>query len=107
MRTCSGSATIGRADRRRTATRIAWIDISPSPSAMAARPRPGPCAAVEAAMTTAATASPALRQQLLFLWLTLPNPDSETVAWSLFDGAGDGRRQAGDEERPPYASVLA
>jgi hypothetical protein len=47
------------------------------------------------------------RQQLLFLYLTHAHPSSETIGWSLFDGAGDGSTQAGDSDQPPYGSVLA
>jgi hypothetical protein len=53
------------------------------------------------------TATAVQRQQLLFLYLSHPNPTSETIAWSLFDGAGREDRQAGDAEKPPYPSVVA
>ncbi|MBA3708456.1 MAG: hypothetical protein H0W83_06530 [Planctomycetes bacterium] len=54
---------------------------------------------------TAIVAS-SLRQQLLFLYLGSPSPESGTVAWSLFDGAGREQRSSGDAEDPPYASVV-
>jgi hypothetical protein len=47
------------------------------------------------------------RQQLLFLWLTHPNPAADCIAWSLFDGASVEQHTAGDQEEPPYRSVLA
>ena len=47
-----------------------------------------------------------LRQQLLFLYLGSPNPESGTVAWSLFDGTGREQRSSGDAEDPPYATVV-
>jgi hypothetical protein len=46
-------------------------------------------------------------QQLLFLSLATPNPTSQVVAWSIFDGAGRTTNMAGDSDRPPYDSVLA
>jgi hypothetical protein len=62
-------------------------------------------------MSTATCAPPAaagtLRQQLLFLYLSHPNPTAETVGWSLFDGTGRETRQSGDSDQPPYASVVA
>ena len=51
--------------------------------------------------------APVLRQQLLFLSASTPNLLSPIVAWSLFDGTGRTTRMAGDEDRPPYESVLA
>jgi hypothetical protein len=54
-----------------------------------------------------ASASPKLRQQLLFLYLSHPSPDSQTVGWSLFDGSGREHHDAGTEDTPPYASVVA
>ncbi len=48
-----------------------------------------------------------IRQQLLFLYLTHPNPTAQTVGWSFFDGTGRDRRTSGDGDKPPYASVVA
>ena len=51
-----------------------------------------------------------LRQQILILHLSAPDLASKTVAWALYDGAmaeGSRRMQSGDEEEPPYPSVLA
>jgi hypothetical protein len=51
-----------------------------------------------------------LRQQILILHLSNPDLDSQTVAWALYDGArpeGQRQMQSGDEEKPPYRSVLA
>ena len=48
-----------------------------------------------------------MRQQLLFLASATPNPTSNVVAWSSFDGTGRTSSMAGDSDRPPYDSVLA
>ena len=48
-----------------------------------------------------------MRQQLLFLYLSHPNPTAQTVGWSFFDGTGRDRRASGDGDKPPYASVVA
>lgn len=51
-----------------------------------------------------------LRQQILILHLSQPELDSETIAWALYDGAKAEEQlqmQSGDEEKPPYRSVLA
>ena len=51
-----------------------------------------------------------IRQQILILHLDTPDLDSRVVAWALFDGArseSDLQMQSGDEEHPPYRSVLA
>ncbi len=50
--------------------------------------------------------APRQRQQLMFLWLSHPNPASDAIAWSVFDGAGP-ERMSGDADSPPYPSVLA
>jgi hypothetical protein len=50
-----------------------------------------------------------LRQQILILHLSHPDLDAETVAWALYDGAkprGALQMQSGDEDEPPYRSVL-
>lgn len=51
-----------------------------------------------------------LRQQILILHLAHPDLSANTVAWALYDGAapeGKKQMQSGDEETPPYKSVLA
>ena len=51
-----------------------------------------------------------LRQQILILHLAHPDLDAATVAWALYDGAsppGSRQMQSGDQETPPYRSVLA
>jgi len=47
------------------------------------------------------------KQQLLILYAANPSPDSSVGAWSFFDGTGRKTRMAGDDDKPPYASVLA
>lgn len=50
-----------------------------------------------------------VRQQILILHLTSPDLDSATIAWALYDGAkpaGELQMQSGDEDRPPYRSVM-
>jgi hypothetical protein len=42
------------------------------------------------------------RQKVLVLWLQDSALDSAVVAWSLWDGTGQVRRMAGDEDAPPY-----
>ncbi len=47
------------------------------------------------------------RQKLLFLYLGNSSPESEVVAWSLYDGTTDETFEAtGEQAEPPYASVL-
>ncbi|HEY3595319.1 MAG TPA: hypothetical protein VGL13_15640 [Polyangiaceae bacterium] len=46
------------------------------------------------------------RQQLLILCSASPDLASHVVAWSFYDGAGEGTSMAGDDDTPPYASVL-
>jgi hypothetical protein len=51
-----------------------------------------------------------LRQQILILHLAHPDLAANTVAWALYDGAappGARQMQSGDEDKPPYNSVLA
>ena len=51
-----------------------------------------------------------LRQQILILHLSVPDLAGDTVAWALFDGAAPEdalQMQSGDQETPPYKSVLA
>ncbi len=47
------------------------------------------------------------RQKLLVLYAHSPDLHSQTVAWSLYDGAGEDRSSSGDSEEPPYPSVVA
>ena len=50
-----------------------------------------------------------LRQQILILHLSNPDLASSTIAWAAWDGAAPADRlqmQTGDEEKPPYKSVL-
>lgn len=50
-----------------------------------------------------------VRQQILILHLANSDLASRTVAWALYDGAshtGARQMQSGDEDEPPYASVL-
>jgi hypothetical protein len=49
------------------------------------------------------------RQQILILHLSHPDLAAQTVAWALYDGSrprSEPQMQSGDEEEPPYASVL-
>ena len=51
-----------------------------------------------------------LRQQLLILNLSNSSPESRVTAWALYDGAlspDKPQMQSGDQEEPPYRSVLA
>jgi hypothetical protein len=51
-----------------------------------------------------------LRQQILILHLAYSSLESKTIAWAFFDGAASADKkqmQSGDEETPPYNSVLA
>lgn len=52
----------------------------------------------------------ATRQQILVLYLSSPDLESETVAWTFYDGAKSAdelQMQTGDSSEPPYPSVLA
>jgi len=64
-------------------------------------------ASATAAASTGLVPGAHQRQQLLFLYLTHPNPTADTIGWSFFDGAGTDDRTAGDADTPPYASVVA
>ena len=51
-----------------------------------------------------------LRQQILILHLSQSDLDANVVAWALYDGAipeSQLQMQSGDQETPPYRSVLA
>jgi hypothetical protein len=47
-----------------------------------------------------------LRQKVLALYLANSALDSTVVGWSLWDGTGETRRMAGDEDAPPYPTGL-
>lgn len=50
-----------------------------------------------------------LRQQILILHLKYSDLDSQTVAWALYDGSlpkGEQQMNSGDQQTPPYRSVL-
>jgi hypothetical protein len=47
-----------------------------------------------------------LRQQLLVLCQSDPNLWSRVVAWAEYDGTGRERKSSGQEEQPPYPSVV-
>lgn len=46
------------------------------------------------------------RQRVLVLYLSNSALDSAVVAWSVYDGTGERRHMAGDDEEPPYRSGL-
>jgi hypothetical protein len=49
------------------------------------------------------------RQQILILHLAVPNLESRTVAWALYDSTipkGELQMNTGDSDVPPYESVL-
>ncbi len=48
-----------------------------------------------------------LRQQVLVLYLASSALDTGVVAWAFYDGTGDTRRMAGDEDEAPYKTGLA
>tara|TARA_Y100001960_G_C14156900_1_gene578795 strand:+ start:207 stop:500 length:294 start_codon:yes stop_codon:yes gene_type:complete len=48
-----------------------------------------------------------LRQQVLVLYLGSSALDSGVIAWAFYDGTGQSRRMAGDEDEPPYATGVA
>ncbi len=43
----------------------------------------------------------------MVLYLSDSSLDSATVAWAFFDGTGERRHMAGDDDKPPYKSGLA
>lgn len=50
-----------------------------------------------------------LRQQILILHLSHSDLDASVVAWALYDGAKSAdelQMQSGDQQEPPYRSVL-
>lgn len=58
-------------------------------------------------MTVSTMSGSGIRQQLLFLYLSHPNPEADSIAWSFFDGTGSKKRTSGDADAPPYTSVIA
>jgi hypothetical protein len=46
------------------------------------------------------------RQRVLVLYLSTSALDAPVIAWSRYDGTGERRHMAGDEEAPPYATGL-
>jgi hypothetical protein len=48
-----------------------------------------------------------VRQKVLVLYLANSALDSPVIAWSTYDGTGQTRHMAGDEEEPPYRTGLA
>lgn len=50
-----------------------------------------------------------VKQQILIMHLALPELGSQTVAWALYDGtlpADQPQMNTGDQQEPPYSSVL-
>jgi hypothetical protein len=43
-----------------------------------------------------------MRQKVLVLYLANSALDAPTVAWAVYDGTGDTRPMAGDNDKPPY-----
>ncbi|MGP4111533.1 hypothetical protein ACTWP5_11520 [Streptomyces sp. 4N509B] len=56
--------------------------------------------------TPPAQAAPAVRQQVLVLYLATSALDSEVIGWARYDGTGRTARTTGDSEDPPYATGL-
>lgn len=51
-----------------------------------------------------------LRQQILILHLSQPNFEANVVAWALYDGSlpeSQMQMQTGDQDAPPYPSLIA
>ena len=57
-------------------------------------------------MTASPTGLATLRQKLLVLYAANSSPDTEVVAWSLYDGTSDETYEATGEAVPPYPTVL-
>jgi hypothetical protein len=47
-----------------------------------------------------------LRQRLLVLCLSDPNLHGRVVAWADYDGTGRQKKTTGQEDEPPYRSVV-
>ncbi len=58
-------------------------------------------------MTASLPGLGALRQKLLVLYAANSSPDTEVVAWSLYDSTSDETYEAAGDAVPPYATVLA
>ncbi|MBM3278212.1 MAG: hypothetical protein FJY95_09025 [Candidatus Handelsmanbacteria bacterium] len=50
---------------------------------------------------------PQLRQKLLALYAHSPDLNSAVVSWSQYDGTGKTPVTTGDNDTPPYPSVVA
>ncbi|MDP6985174.1 MAG: hypothetical protein QGG05_19020, partial [Candidatus Latescibacteria bacterium] len=48
-----------------------------------------------------------LRQKLLVLYAHSPDLKSRVVSWATYDGTGRSSPGSGDEDKPPYGSVVA
>ncbi|OYU68936.1 MAG: hypothetical protein CFE28_02380 [Alphaproteobacteria bacterium PA2] len=46
------------------------------------------------------------RQKVLVLYLANSALDSPVVAWAVYDGTGQSRTMAGDNDEPPFATGL-
>ncbi|MFE2988508.1 hypothetical protein [Streptomyces sp. NPDC059262] len=57
--------------------------------------------------TAPSTATTALRQQVLVLYLSNSALDSRVVGWSRYDGTGRTTPTSGDSDEPPYESGVA
>lgn len=47
-----------------------------------------------------------MRQSVLVLYLANSALDSPVIGWAVYDGTGETRRMAGDEDTPPYGTGL-
>lgn len=45
-------------------------------------------------------------QQIMLLYLSNSALDSRVIGWSFYDGTGDTRPMAGDQDQPPFATGL-
>ncbi|MFP6807220.1 MAG: hypothetical protein VB957_08565 [Pseudomonadales bacterium] len=48
----------------------------------------------------------AVRQKVMVLYLASPALDSGVIAWSFYDGTGEKRHMAGDDDDPPFRTGL-
>ncbi|MCB1644862.1 MAG: hypothetical protein KDI36_05390 [Pseudomonadales bacterium] len=48
-----------------------------------------------------------LKQKIMILWLSNSALDSRVIGWTFYDGSGEKRHMAGDQDQPPYSSGLA
>ena len=51
--------------------------------------------------------NPQLRQKVMVLYLANSALDAPTIGWAVYDGTGETRHMAGDNDVPPYATGLA